>query len=296
MSAGAVAVVLCTRDRPHFLRDAIPAVQAALRTGDEFVVVDSASRASETREVAEALGVGVVRCDEPGASRARNAGAAATSCEVIAFTDDDCAPAADWLDAVASSFAADETLGFVTGQVLPDEEGTAVSVITDEDALRFRAGDDVAGMGHGANLAVRRSAFEAVGGFDEVLGAGGPLRACEDKDLLWRILDAGWAGAYAPTARVVHRQWRAPRELLRLEFSYGIGGGAFAMKHARSGDGLADLRRLLLVDAGHALGFALRGRRWAAASVGMRVAGSYVGALSCWRYRIAGGRFTRRSG
>jgi N-acetylglucosaminyl-diphospho-decaprenol L-rhamnosyltransferase len=51
----------------------------------------------------------------------------------------------------------------------------------------------------GACMLVRRSAFEAVGGFDE-----GYFMYVEDVDLCWRLARAGWRIGYEPSGRVVH--------------------------------------------------------------------------------------------
>lgn len=52
---------------------------------------------------------------------------------------------------------------------------------------------------HGAFLLVRRSAFDAIGGFDE-----GQWLYAEDVDLAWRMARAGWRTRYLPAARVTH--------------------------------------------------------------------------------------------
>lgn len=51
----------------------------------------------------------------------------------------------------------------------------------------------------GTCMLVRRSAFDAVGGFDEDY-----FMYVEDVDLCWRLRAAGWRVAYEPSARVVH--------------------------------------------------------------------------------------------
>jgi N-acetylglucosaminyl-diphospho-decaprenol L-rhamnosyltransferase len=53
----------------------------------------------------------------------------------------------------------------------------------------------------GACFLVRRSAFEAVGGFDEAY-----FMYAEDADLCWRLARAGWKAMYVPTAEVLHVQ------------------------------------------------------------------------------------------
>jgi hypothetical protein len=82
-------------------------------------------------------------------------------------------------------------------------------------------------------MAVRREVLERVGGFDELLGPGRRFRAGEDKDLFDRMLHAGARGRYDPAMLVAHEQWRPRAERLRLDWSYGIGGGARLAKLAR---------------------------------------------------------------
>ncbi|HEY1466036.1 MAG TPA: glycosyltransferase family 2 protein [Acidimicrobiales bacterium] len=53
----------------------------------------------------------------------------------------------------------------------------------------------------GSCFLVRRSAFEAVGGFDEAY-----FMYAEDVDLCWRLAGAGWGAAYVPVAEVLHVQ------------------------------------------------------------------------------------------
>jgi N-acetylglucosaminyl-diphospho-decaprenol L-rhamnosyltransferase len=68
---------------------------------------------------------------------------------------------------------------------------------------RYRQEDDPdprdAGWLSGACLLLRRSAFDAVGGFDE-----GYFMYFEDVDLGMRLGRAGWRNRYEPAARVVH--------------------------------------------------------------------------------------------
>jgi GT2 family glycosyltransferase len=286
MSSPRIAAVVCSRDRPQLLAGCLAALAPQLRAGDDRVVVDSASvDAAAVRAVAEAAGFRLVRVDRPGLSVARNAGIAAVDAAatpVVAFTDDDCVAGDRWAARIAAPFA-DPAVGFVTGSVASDRDARLPIAVTAPGATarRFGPGHDPTRCGHGANMAFRVEALDAVGRFDESLGAGSRLRAAEDADAFWRLLDAGWAGAFDPDVRVTHAQWRSTSEALRTSYGYGIGLGALASKGLRRRQ--AGARRLLRVglwDNGlRRAGADLRaGYQTGAASSFVRAAGVAVGA------------------
>lgn len=215
--------------------EALIALRAALRPGDELIVVDSASRSADVSLAADAAGARVIRADRPGASYARNLGWQHARRPLVAFTDDDCRPEPGWLDSVEREFA-DARVGFVYGAVLGDEHGEALSVTTATDRQPLPAGSvrAVDGFGHGANLAVRRHALADVSGWEVRLGAGVRLAGGEDADLALRLLRAGWGGVFAPDAAVRHVGWRGRRAALRATWGYGLGAGAVAARSRRA--------------------------------------------------------------
>ncbi|HVA73616.1 MAG TPA: glycosyltransferase [Acidimicrobiales bacterium] len=234
-----VTVVIATRDRPQLVRGALEAAKAALRPGDSLIMVDSASADPITiAGVAREAGANLIRCAEPGTSRARNAGWRAASTELVAFTDDDCLPDSRWLEAAVEAFTREPSAGFVTGRV--DSESTHtprawlhLSLTSRTDPAKFGHDDDPTEIGHGANMVWRRSALEEIGGFDETLGPGAPLRAAEDVDAFWRSLMGGGVGVFDPDSIVAHRQWRGRVDQLRAYLGYGVGSGALAVKRWR---------------------------------------------------------------
>jgi cellulose synthase/poly-beta-1,6-N-acetylglucosamine synthase-like glycosyltransferase len=221
------------------LRETLVSLVENLRTSDEVIVVDSASRPGSVKAVVDSLSargrasLRVVRQDVPGASRARNAGLAAARAPLVAFTDDDCLVTEDWTARIEQAFR-DPRVGFVTGRVLGDlDVQLPLSLMVDTKVRRFEGPGDPATYGMGNNVAFRRSALVGVGGYDEAMGPGTPIHAAEDQDLMWRVASAGWAGVYDPAAVVVHRQWRGRRGSLAQSFRYGIGAGAVAVKAIR---------------------------------------------------------------
>lgn len=272
-------------------------------------MVDSASVDPAVAAVATKAGAEVVRAEQPGLGRARNLGLRRVQEDVVAFTDDDCLVAGDWLETLVGEFAQPDPPAFVTGQVRPDvdEPRRAWLPVSVTDGLEARAlgpGDDVRRFGHGANMAWNRAALERIGGFDDRLGVGSTLRAAEDVDAWWRALDAGFTGRYTPDAMVVHRQWRDRAAMLRSYYGYGVGAGALAVKRFRmasagAGNGLrrgsarrALLRALLVDDGpGRALRSLGRGHEMAAVADGLLFLGAQRGAVAASRLSVDAGHF-----
>jgi glycosyltransferase involved in cell wall biosynthesis len=217
------------------LETCLRAVRAAVRPEDEVIVADSASVAgAAVARVATDAGATVVRCEVKGASRARNAGWRAASNDLVLFVDDDCQPHPGWAAAYAAAAAASGA-AFFWGPVTVEVSGTGTAEQGLDGPAAATRGDDVSMLGPSCNLAVRKQSLEQVGGFDDLLGAGTPLRAAEDRDLQVRLLDAGGDGAFVADALVSHELWRSRWELLRLQHSYGYGSGALALKLEQMG-------------------------------------------------------------
>jgi len=295
-----LAAVICSRDRPGFLEGALAAIESVLRAEDQAVLVDSASRDPSIADIATAFPrFTTVRSELPGLARARNLGVSASDAPLIAFTDDDCRPAPGWADAIEAAFCADPRIGFVTGRVASDREnGPKLSVGGGDEPRTFEFGANAAGLGHGANFAVRREALEEAGGFDELLGVGARWAGAEDHDAFWRILWRGWVGRYEPTAVVVHSQWRTRRQFLKSQYGYGLGSGAFAVKAMRldRAAGVEMLKDRLWRQGVFAVGRDVRaGYKTGAAANAAKLAGSVVGAIEARRLPVHGGCFAPRS-
>ena len=171
----------------------------------EVVVVDNGSH-DETVAIAREAGVTVIeraRGEGPGA--ARNAGAAATTGEVIAFTDADCVPSAGWLSAGLAKLS--EGYDLVQGRV-ESMPGVPVGPL-DRTLWVVRAW----GLFETANLFVTRELFERLGGF----GAGGEDAAGqgvaaapfgEDALFGWSALRGGARSGFSDDAIVHHEVFR----------------------------------------------------------------------------------------
>jgi glycosyltransferase involved in cell wall biosynthesis len=188
------AVVVSTYNRAAFLRDLVTCLDAQTLPRDQFdvVIVDNGST-DETLE----LGVTTLRLEtNRGPGGGRNAGVAATTAPIVVFTDDDCLPTPTWLERLLPAFE-DANVVVVQGRVDPDP------------ATRDRMGPfDHTISVHGAtpffetaNVAYRRDAFDAAGGFRE---RGGRAFG-EDALLGAAVLERGGKRAYVDVAVVHHR-------------------------------------------------------------------------------------------
>jgi len=247
-----VSVVMCTRNRPDLIGTAVKSVLANGYPDFELVVVDQ-SDDDATGVTVRALSTShpnlrYVHTPVAGLSRAYNIGIRATSGRVLAFTDDDCVAPADWIESIARAFASEPEAEMLYGQVLlpaslkEHPEQVPTLAIGSAERLSKRDGFRIYGMG--ANFGLRRTLFERIGGFDEILGGGAPLRSSQDFDFQYRAYRANSVILLRPEIVVDHYGVRLPDQWPATHRAYGIGDGAFYFKHVRCGD-LFALRMLI---------------------------------------------------
>jgi glycosyltransferase involved in cell wall biosynthesis len=296
-----VSAVVCTRDRAALLASCLPTLLSCEYRPREIVVVDQ-SADGRTRELVAAYqgehdDLRYIPTETRGLSAARNVAVQAVRGEVLAFTDDDCLADSGWLGAIAEEFTDAPDLSAVCGRSLPLVEsplvGHAAAVHTSEQRRLFSAPCSPWRIGSGSNMAFRTSALRSIGPFDERLGPGAPLRGGEEADVLYRLLKRGRRILYSPRPLVYHRQWRDRAQQLALSYAYGVGIGAFGVKHLRAGD----LRMLRTLGGWTASGFRdlgaglMHGDRGAARSAARLLAGLAAGSL---QMALAGSWLARR--
>jgi glycosyltransferase involved in cell wall biosynthesis len=232
-----LSLIVCTRNRSGRLAaffDSIARMRA--RASWELVVVDNGSTddtASRLESLVRTLEVPVTVVSEPrtGLGRARNAGIAAARGALLAFTDDDCYPAIDYVDRVVDAFA-DPDRGFIGGRILLYEPGDhPITIRVDATPIPIPPRSVVpTGLVQGANMAFRREVLGRIGGFDDALGPGTPF-CNDDVDAVARASAAGFAGSYVPEPVVHHHHGRRdPADIAALWRSYDHGRGAYYAK------------------------------------------------------------------
>lgn len=193
-----ISVIVPTCRRVDLLRRCLAALreQDFERSRYEVIVADDAGSA-ETRRVVDEYARGGMKVayvpviGRHGPAAARNAGLRLARGEIIAFTDDDCVPAPNWLREGASVFV-DGIVGASGKLVVPlplrpsDYEANAARLQYSQFAT--------------ANCFYRRPALVKVGGFDENF----TVAWREDSDLFFRLLKGQMRLTEASSAVVVH--------------------------------------------------------------------------------------------
>ncbi|HYZ66263.1 MAG TPA: HAD-IIIA family hydrolase [Mycobacterium sp.] len=153
--------------------------QAGLRPA-EVILVDDRANWESPLQTSTGLPVNVLRSGGRGPAAARNLGWRAAHSAWVCFLDDDVVPQPNWLAAIADDLAAAEAAGAVGSQAIIEVPRVGGRRATDDERRTQR----LAGAKWiTADMAYRRSALVAVGGFDERF----PRAYREDSDLALRI-------------------------------------------------------------------------------------------------------------
>lgn len=230
-----IALVIVTRNRRSQLLRTLESLKTLrTRVSWELIVVDNGSTDSTGTVVgafASVFAQPTRLVSEPalGQGNARNAGWRSAEAQIVAYLDDDCYPAEDYLDAIHNCFAENSNLGFVSGRILLYDETDLRMTI--QESLRHVSLTPksfvLPGFIQGANSAFRRASLAQVDGFDPRFGGAKGQFLAEELDVAARISAAGWHGAYDPRPLVYHHHgrktwWQAWR-LMRV-YQRGIGG------------------------------------------------------------------------
>lgn len=228
-----VTVVVPTRDRPQQLRSCLESL-ARLRYPPErleLIVVDDGS-AVPVVDTSLPGRVRLLRLPvSHGPAEARNRGAQMARGALLAFVDSDCQVEPDWLSELVREFD-DPSLAATCGRVLATSQagwlGAYEAVRSPLDLGPLAAAAQPAGPVPylvTTNLVVRRSVFEAVGGFARELRFG------EDVDFSWRLFAAGHRLLYQPRARVRHDHRLRLGAFVRTRAQYAASEAVLLRRH-----------------------------------------------------------------
>jgi glycosyltransferase involved in cell wall biosynthesis len=234
------SIVIPTYNRPKQLAACLQACGRLDYPHDRFEIIIVDDGSPDPIEVHKKDGSNLPRITclrqfNAGPGSARNMGAQHARGDILAFTDDDCAPTKQWLRELAQSFKNAPT-GLVGGQTvngLVDNIFSIVSQMIIDEAYAYFLGRD-SGLRFFAsnNMAVSSKLFQESGGFDS------SFRTSEDRDFCARWIRQGHPLVYTTRAIVHHYHQLTLTAFCRQHFSYGRGAYQFHRTRARCGPSL----------------------------------------------------------
>jgi GT2 family glycosyltransferase len=235
------SIIIPTYNRPKQLALCLQALNGLTYPRDRFevIVVDDGSHTSLdsiVESISDRLSVRLITQSNSGPAMARNQGAAEARGDFLAFTDDDCVPSPNWLDALADAFRAapDCGIGGKTVNALIDNLNSAASQVLLDYLYEYynRASHGIKFFASN-NLAFPRKAFLESGGFDSRYRRA----AAEDRELCDRWISQGRRLRYTPEALVSHAHPLSLGAFCRQHFTYGRGAFSFHRMRAERGGG-----------------------------------------------------------
>src|SRR6266550_2742659 len=212
-----ISVVLCTYNGARTLRDCLDALARLAYPDYEVIVVDDGST-DATAAIASSYECALIRTPNAGLANARNTGLAVATGDIVAYIDDDAYPDPHWLTYLAATFMSSSHVGVGGPNIAPPDDGPIAQCVARSPGgpMHVLLSDREAEHIPGCNMAFRRSALDAIGGFDPQFRTAG-----DDVDVCWRLQERGGTLGFSPAAVVWHHRRNSVRTYWKQQIGYG---------------------------------------------------------------------------
>lgn len=212
-----ISVVLCSCNGSHTIRNTLKYLKKLDYPDYEIIVVNDGST-DDTTVISSEFDVRLISSENRGLSSARNTGLQAATGEIVAYIDDDAYPDLHWLKYLATTFLNTSFVGVGGSNILPPESGLIEDCIDNApgNPNHVLISDLEAEHIPGCNMAFRKCALEAVGGFDPVYRVAG-----DDVDICWRLQQRGWKIGFNGAALVWHHRRNSIKAYWKQQRGYG---------------------------------------------------------------------------
>jgi GT2 family glycosyltransferase len=215
-----VSIIIPTFNGAPRIDSCIQALQQQNSTcKPEILVIDDGSSDHTAQVVSAYSEVRLITQSNAGPAAARNRGALESHGTIILFTDDDCVPMPDWLEAMLQPFHDPEVAG-VKGVYRTHQGELAARFvqIEYEDRYRLMAGHSSIDFVDTYSAAFRRERFVEMNGYDTSF----PVACAEDIELSYRMSARGWKMKFAPAAIVYHTHPNTFSAYLRKKYKFAF--------------------------------------------------------------------------
>ena len=212
-----ISVVVCSYNGGRVIRECLEGLLTLDYPNYEVIVVDDGST-DNTAEIARQYPFRLIRTENRGLSSARNTGCEAARGEIVAYIDDDAYPDPHWLQYLANTFMTTDHVGVGGPNLPPPGDGLVADcvAVAPGGPIHVLTSDREAEHIPGCNMAFRKAALAAVGGFDPKFRVAG-----DDVDICWRLQEKGWTLGFSAAAVVWHHRRNSIRAYLRQQRGYG---------------------------------------------------------------------------
>ena len=237
-----VSIVIPAYNAERTLAECLAGCLAQSLPEYEVILVDDGSR-DATAAIAQAHPIRYVHQANRGPASARNHGARVARGKFVAFLDADCVPRPDWIERLLEGFTTEDTVAVGGAYGIANPHNGLARFIHEEIRLRHEGFSETVDFLGSFNVAYRKEAFEASGGFDENFR----IASAEDNDLAYRLADNGGVLRFTGRAIVEHYHPERWTPYLRTQMRHGFWRVKLYAKHPRraSGDHYASALELL---------------------------------------------------
>jgi len=226
-----VSIIIPAYNAEATLGECLAACVAQTHPHTDVIVVDDGST-DTTPTIAKNYPVEYIHQENGGPAAARNRGAQAAKGEIIVFTDSDCIAEPDWIEKLLAGFTSDDVVAVGGTYGIANDSSLLARMIHEEIKNRHQQFHEEVDFLGSFNVAYRKNAFDAVGGFDESFR----MASGEDNDLAYRLHDRDGHLHFVADALVAHYHPTRLWPYLRTQFYHGFWRMKLYAKHPnRSG-------------------------------------------------------------
>ena len=212
-----ISVVVCSYNGARTIRDCCEGLLRLEYPNFEVIVVNDGS-SDATPEIVSEYDFRLISTENRGLSNARNTGWQEARGEIVAYIDDDAYPDPHWLTYLAAAFMRTTHVGIGGPNLPPSGDGPIADCVANAPGgpVHVLLSDTEAEHIPGCNMAFRKTALQAIAGFDPQFRTAG-----DDVDVCWRLQQQGWTIGFSPAAMVWHHRRNSVKTYWKQQQGYG---------------------------------------------------------------------------